>query len=160
MGCPEPMLRGVPSDQWNPACWEWPIPDLSDLDNSDPFDETGEVMQVLRKWHADRCAMDGNVHDELVTDHDKRTAIVRGLLCRSCNRLEASHSDDQPLGRYRQRCPTDILGLTIRYWDPFNGFVEPEEEHDEEELMRRAKEIVNGIHIEDPFDTQSPDPED
>lgn len=41
-----------------------------------------------------RCGMCGetpSLGDRLIEDHDHRTGLIRGLLCRSCNTLEGAH---------------------------------------------------------------------
>lgn len=135
----------------SPACWSWSaVPPTEDdyrkkryarltdearqcgysaqalenlwtLDSTVPFDDDAK----LSTWQDGRCAVCEEARLELVTDHDHATGLVRGLLCRSCNTREAfSHTPGE--GRdvyiaYRKRPPTAILGLTIRYLDPFTG---------------------------------------
>lgn len=49
-------------------------------------------VSPLRVWHDGRCGLCGFV-DSLVMDHDHRTGLERGLLCRSCNTSDG-------MGRY------------------------------------------------------------
>lgn len=88
-----------------PACWAWALP---------PEDSNRD----LDNWQAGRCAVCAYALGELVTDHDHRTGLVRGLLCRSCNTREGMGANG-PIARYRERPPAAILGLTIRYFDPY-----------------------------------------
>lgn len=114
----------------NPACWGWPLPELSHLHNApDALEVEEEATQALRDWQAGRCAMCGEVQS-LRTDHDHKTALVRGLLCHGCNILEGvQHGADTPLGRYRGRCPAIILRTRIRYYDEYlSRYAEPEDE--------------------------------
>jgi hypothetical protein len=96
----------------DPACWRWPVVGVI---------AAGEVeqSQVLYEWHADRCAICGR-SAYLVEDHDHATGLTRGYLCTSCNTREGIYARQQegPFAKYRERHPTIILGLRLRYWDP------------------------------------------
>jgi hypothetical protein len=133
-------------DQWNPACWTWNVRNLGHLRRANPLEIEKKAERALRKWHAGRCAMCGEVAS-LVTDHDHKTGLVRGLLCHQCNVSEGVQPGaDTPLGRYRARSPAAILGVTVRYFDHFHGaYAKPEAEHDEEEFFRRASKIINEL---------------
>ena len=98
----------------DPACWSWDaaIPEGHDGDRS-----------TLRVWHAGRCAVCGYCDVRLVEDHDHDTGLIRGLLCRSCNGREPH--DDGLFRKYRERPPAQILGIQLRYWDPFHGWAQP-----------------------------------
>jgi hypothetical protein len=76
------------ADQWNPACWGWTVPDLSQLHGADPVGVEDEAEEALREWRAGRCAM--CKVEPLRMDHDHKSGVVRGLLCHSCNVLEGS----------------------------------------------------------------------
>lgn len=97
-----------------PICWSWDtaIPDGHDDDRS-----------AFRAWHSGRCAVCGYRDARLVDDHDHETGLIRGLLCRSCNGREPY--DDGLFRKYRERPPAQILGLRLRYWDPFRGWALP-----------------------------------
>ncbi len=100
-------------DARNPACWSWgaAIPECDD-DRS-----------IFQAWHAGRCAACGYRDVRLVDDHDHATGLIRGLLCRSCNGREPY--DDGLFRKYRERPPAQILGIHLRYWDPFRGWAQP-----------------------------------
>lgn len=96
----------------DPACWGWP-----ELTRPAPATEV-QAAEVLDDWQEGRCAICA-VTEDLVTDHDHQTGLIRGLLCRRCNTNEGM--DGRPgtvYAKYRQRPPTLILGLRVRYWDP------------------------------------------
>jgi len=98
----------------NPACWSW------DTAISEEHDDD---RSAFRAWHAGRCAVCGYRDVRLVDDHDHDTGLIRGLLCRSCNGREAH--DDGLFRKYRDRPPAQILGIHLRYWDPFHGWAQP-----------------------------------
>jgi hypothetical protein len=77
---------------------------------------------------AGRCAICGENRRRLVCDHDHATGLVRGWLCVSCNTREgAAVGPGTVFTAYRERPPTAILGLTIRYRDPLTRqYVAPE----------------------------------
>ncbi|MEU9998042.1 endonuclease domain-containing protein [Streptomyces sp. NPDC050848] len=133
-----------------PACWSWPVPD--DLSSWEPpveysvgpvehqlpqdvvaqlvaFDRTpdGRAWSMLSWWQAGRCALCGVATPDLAEDHDHVSGLVRGYLCRSCNTREGLNgAPDTPFGRYRAKHPTAILGLELRYWDPFTKDYAPD----------------------------------
>ncbi|MFJ1588324.1 endonuclease domain-containing protein [Streptomyces sp. NPDC088197] len=106
-------------DRWlfqlPPACWFWPVPDLSTL----PFLDDATVPAA---WQRDRCAIcsvpgrRGGQQGTLVLDHDHVTGLSRGYLCHRCNKRE-SHSTpvDGRYPNYRRLPPTALLGLNFRY---------------------------------------------
>jgi hypothetical protein len=93
----------------DPICWGWPTPGGGLV---------GAHTDALIRWQAGRCAICGHTR-ALVEDHDHVTGMVRGYLCTGCNIQEGIYRDPATLfGKYRERHPTQILGLRIRYWDP------------------------------------------
>lgn len=98
----------------DPVCWSW-----------DPTVPEGHDDQrsAFGAWHAGRCAVCGYRDVRLVDDHDHETGLIRGLLCRSCNGREPY--DDGLFRKYRERPPSQILGIRLRYWDPFHGWAQP-----------------------------------
>ncbi|MGW0345909.1 endonuclease domain-containing protein [Streptomyces anthocyanicus] len=135
-----------------PACWSWP-PELSTEDEArrrfweDLGDTSGystsalELLEQaagltarsdgdrLRIWQAGRCAVCGETDRRMVCDHDHATGLVRGWLCVSCNTREgvAVGPAGTLFAAYRERPPTTILGLRIRYRDPLTRrYVLPE----------------------------------
>lgn len=88
--------------------------------------EAGEeqaVYIVFAAWHDDRCAVCGFRDPRMIRDHDHGTGLVRGLLCRSCNGQEPH--DNGLFMKYRDRPPTQILGIQLRYLDARHGWREP-----------------------------------
>ncbi|MFI2736620.1 endonuclease domain-containing protein [Streptomyces sp. NPDC018711] len=127
-----------------PACWSWPAmrPGHDDVrrrfwDGIDPTGYSEKALELLREtadaladvdrevlmtWQDGRCAVCGQNGRRLVLDHDHETGLVRGWLCSSCNTREgAAVGPGSVFALYRQRPPTAILGLTIRYRDPLTG---------------------------------------
>jgi hypothetical protein len=127
-----------------PACWSWPPERPTNDDLSRRFwegiDTTGysasalELLQeaadalhndeeTLRTWQAGRCAICGETGRRMVCDHDHESGLVRGWLCSSCNTREgvAIGFPGTIMAAYRERPPTTILALTIRYKDPISG---------------------------------------
>jgi hypothetical protein len=137
---------GIPG--YTPACWGWPTDEL-DLDEirlADPLDVEDRALQILCDWQASRCAMCGKV-ESLEKDHSPKTGLVRGFLCHSCNVQKGTQGSSSPLEHYRQLSPADILGITVRYFNPFLGrFAEPEVERPpiDPEMWER---IVRGLQI-------------
>lgn len=119
----------------DPGCWSWPTA----LDWTQVADYYGGPVEALRQrfnegersalriafaaWHDNRCAVCGFREKQLVTDHDHDTGLMRGLLCPSCNGSEPHNNG--PFQKYRERPPAQIIGIHLRYWDPFNGWAQP-----------------------------------
>lgn len=118
-----------------PACWSWPLPTmtrgqelarLSALNDAAPADRrvpyealeliTGDwTAYLIDQWQDNRCAIcDQRVH--LVNDHDHRTGLWRGRLCRSCNTYEGKNpTAGGAWAGYRERNPASIFTV-IRYY--------------------------------------------
>lgn len=64
---------------------------------------------MMSDWHQNRCAICGQT-TALVQDHDLRTGLIRGYLCRSCSVCEASRRGGV-WDKYRERSPAWICGL-------------------------------------------------
>lgn len=98
----------------DPVCWSWQIPD--DLDHADPH-------RALATWHAGGCGIcGGGSSGREVLDHDHRTGLVRGWLCRGCNRKEGSADDPTDVyARWRACPPAAMLGTLFRYVSPIRG---------------------------------------
>lgn len=135
-----------------PACWSWPSePPTGDAARRLFWDGIGDttgysasVLELLqeaadaaagsdedrlRTWQAGRCAVCGETSRRMVCDHDHVTGLVRGWLCVSCNTREgnAVGPPGTLYAAYRERPPTAILGLRIRYRDPLtHRYVIPE----------------------------------
>jgi hypothetical protein len=103
----------------DPACWYWPAPETC------TFKDEEAASDFLRWWHCGMCAICGDRGD-LVDDHDHKTGLVRGRLCRFCNGKEGHADDEGVFGKYRQRNPASILGVKVRYWSSWTGYAEPE----------------------------------
>jgi len=84
-----------------PAYLAWPTPDLSSIEDR---------WLAMTLWQNGRCAVCGEV-DDLVTDHDHSTGLIRGFLCQDCNQAE---------------------GL---------GYAKPEREVSDEELQQAASAV-------------------
>lgn len=117
-----------------PACWEWEVTDelRSAAARLGPRDFR-DVCGLLDDWQDERCAICGRstVRRGEVVDHDHVTALVRGLLCRSCNGQEG-HSGEALFERYRERPPAVILGFKVTYYTPIHGWARPEPEEDDD----------------------------
>lgn len=121
-----------------PSCWSWPVERshsaraLESVAANDLRLSEELADEVLEEWHAGRCAICGR-SDALVMDHDHATGLVRGRLCRQCNTNEGL---DGRIGtvyqRYRELPPTLILGVRLRYWDPYlRKYAEPARDEDD-----------------------------
>jgi len=118
----------------DPACWRWPVTAEHRARVAAIYACNGPVvrersMRLLRDWQDGRCAICGTGVAE-VTDHDHKTTLVRGRLCKSCN-VREGFDPDGPFARYRLRYPVAILGLPpIRYYSPITGWAEPAAPYD------------------------------
>lgn len=90
-----------------PACWSWPVPD--GIDGDRPWD-------ALVAWQAGRCALCGRDDRALEKDHDHRTGLRRGQLCKSCNNHEGKCTRSPcACDGYRVRHPAAILGVEVEH---------------------------------------------
>jgi hypothetical protein len=112
------------------VCWDWVVTAAHDgeAERAQLLDDVEESERVawslLLDWQGDRCAICG-ARSGLVIDHDHATGYVRGLLCPSCNVREGFAGPAEVFGRYRSQNPAAILGVRIRYWNPFSGYARP-----------------------------------
>jgi hypothetical protein len=123
-----------------PAYHQWPVLTVEELKarvraeaTSVPAEVVEKILAdwtgyaVLCEWQDGRCAVCGVSGVALVDDHDHRTALLRGQLCRRCNTREGR--EEGPLwDSYRARPPAVILGVNEVYWSPITGYAEPEPE--------------------------------
>ena len=112
-------------DAREPECWSWdpqiPLDRIADeygwsADHFTPRFQAGDEQALriaLAAWHGRRCAVCGFRDLRLIDDHDHDTGLIRGLLCRSCNGREPH--DAGLFGKYRERPPAQILGISLRY---------------------------------------------
>jgi hypothetical protein len=121
----------------DPACWSWPAPETCTFRDED-------TARMFLSWWNQMCATCGS-ENTLVEDHDHRTGLVRGMLCRSCN-IREGKSDSGVFRKYRERNPASILGIQVQYWSPWTGFAEPEPETTsaQEGAMRDAVDTIIG----------------
>ncbi len=127
----------------DPACWSWPLPAVLTreqeierlvMDSIDLCERIGTrdhlltagaarlmtrnwPTYLLNSWHDERCALCGIRPGHLVDDHDHRTGLVRGRLCRGCNISEGACSFGEAAAYqlYRERPPAVILGVRAYY---------------------------------------------
>ncbi|MBC7299480.1 endonuclease domain-containing protein [Nocardia salmonicida] len=101
-------------DRWLPAlwpaCWFWSVPDGG----------YWATPTAIYQWQDGRCAIcaepwDKGGHWGMVLDHDHKTGLVRGWLCRNCNAAEGHSTVDGRRLNYRNRPPTTILGVCRLY---------------------------------------------
>lgn len=105
-----------------PACHLWFAPEqlLERSAAAAASRDNVEAFRLLREWHAGRCA----ICEQLVEclDHDHRTGLVRGLLCRRCNQAEGNAAKRRESFRngsiyleYADHPPSEALGVSLRY---------------------------------------------
>lgn len=120
-----------------PNCWLWEVPTLDELRDQflskfgghaevERFNLTAYLTQPqalalfhFEDWHNQRCALCGIRPTPLVLDHDHRTGLIRGYLCRPCNFREGV-TQGEPVGphsKYRERNPATMLGMSHTYTD-------------------------------------------
>ena len=110
------MTDYLPNDV--PAFAFWLMPD------EDPAYEDWPSSTPLRAWQRGRCAM-CQVSDwfdsGLVMDHDHMTGLIRGLLCRGCNRSEPSNVSPAFVAWRAGFNPAGVLGIVEEYDYLFPG---------------------------------------
>jgi hypothetical protein len=118
-----------------PNCWLWEVPTSTELRELF-FRKFGGEAEVYRfdlaryledqealayfhfeSWHDQRCAICGARPTPLVLDHDHRTGLIRGYLCRSCNFSEGMRRGEPagPYAKYRERSPATMMGISMTY---------------------------------------------
>ncbi|WP_432279202.1 endonuclease domain-containing protein [Nocardia brasiliensis] len=101
-------------DRWLPtlwpACWFWDAPERR-------CPSTGGAMYVWQRGRCAICGVEGEMggHWGMVLDHDHRTGLIRGWLCRCCNAAEGHPTRDGRRLNYRLRPPAAILGIRRIY---------------------------------------------
>lgn len=76
-------------------------------------------------WQMDRCALCGEP-DRLERDHDHKTGLRRGLLCKSCNNHEGACGEPAcRCSKYRAKPPAVVVGVEVEHGGWFG--VDPEE---------------------------------
>jgi hypothetical protein len=122
---------------FEPACWSWPVPVVTREDEIERLIAENALVSdsserrspaairlatadwggyLIRRFQGGRCAVCGERPlCILVKDHDHRTGLVRGWLCRSCNRQEPYPQYAGLFDLYRERPPAVILGVRSYY---------------------------------------------
>ena len=89
----------------SPAFLEWSPPPVAPVDSED-----------LWLWQAKRCAACGTTVAHLCLDHDHRTYLVRGWLCRRCNNQEGQTGAHPYLSPWRAGVnPATHFGVVEEY---------------------------------------------
>ncbi len=117
-----------------PACWEWPVTEAIRVRAGQlGARDFRDCHWLLDEWQDERCAICGRstARRGEVVDHDHETALVRGLLCPSCNGREG-HAGDELYERYRQRPPAVLLGFKVIYHSVIHGWARPEPEEEDD----------------------------
>ena len=87
------------------------------IDEDKPL--TREQFARLRSYQDGGCALCGRVRNDLELDHDHRTNLIRGMLCRECNLLLGEYERKKRLfahfEAYLQEPPMKVLGLSVLY---------------------------------------------
>lgn len=131
-------LAALPADA-DPACWSWEPTTKADMEQTkasvpqvarDHIREEDWAELLLDNWQGGQCAICGK-RKPLVTDHDHRSGLIRGLLCRSCNILEGMGREGV-FAKYRELNPAIICGMLVRYQNPVTmKYAEPAPPHDQ-----------------------------
>jgi hypothetical protein len=103
---------------WAPpteAIWEWARTDH--YFHKPVKDEEEVAFRVLVRWCRYRCGICGTSDERrrIVVDHDHRTNMARGLLCRECNCREG-FGGGSVFGMYRERPPALVCDVKITWW--------------------------------------------
>lgn len=112
------------------ARWRSTLPDLTAITNED------DQWNLFVDTHEGRCGACRRGPDK-VLDHDHRTGLVRGLLCKRCNSMPVSsivHKNHwrvrglvPVIALYCQYPPAAVMGVCIDYAHPlgFSSISEP-----------------------------------
>lgn len=107
-----------------PVCWTWEPPSAAEREYAraggwlgPPQDEEDIAFRLLVRWCRVRCAICGrsDARCPLVMDHDHRTGLCRGILCRDCNQIEG-FGGGAAFDCYRARPPALICDAKVTYW--------------------------------------------
>ena len=104
------------------------------------------LKSLMRVKYGNACQICGNNDTRLVLDHDHRRCIVRGLLCRECNRGLGAFKDNpitlQKASRYLLAILNDVKPPTIHtVWLPDNKRIRGKWITPKEAAMRLGKSI-------------------
>lgn len=78
------------------------------------------ASSTIADWQRGQCATCGRANrtDGMELDHSHRTGLIRGYLCRNCNRYEGHPS----FGAYADGMnPAVLLGIAAVYLNPWGG---------------------------------------
>ncbi len=80
---------------------------------------THEQFNQLLAYQYGGCALCGKVSNSLELDHDHHSNLIRGMLCRDCNRLLDEYEKKRRrflhYEAYLQEPPAKVLGLSVLY---------------------------------------------
>ena len=97
------------------------------------------ALKFLERWN-NICAVCAE-GEQLVLDHDHKSALIRGYLCPGCNRREAGKDESGVFEKYRRLNPATMLGIRVYYYGGWS-MARPEPDLTAEEL-RDAVDRIN-----------------